>query len=185
MGGNVCPFWIGYFLLSPFRKLSQNPQQILKSYLKPGMASMDFGSAMGYFSLPMAKMVEPGGKAICVDVQQKMLDILQKRAQKTGLTASIETHLISQSQPDLEKYYNKIDFVLLFAVVHEVPDKTFLFTELAKVLKPGALLLFSEPSGHVTETAFLESIKLAEKCNFEKLKDLEISKSFGALLQRA
>jgi len=44
--------------------------------------SLDIGSAMGFFSLPMAKMVGAEGKVVCVDLQQKMLDVLEKKSAK-------------------------------------------------------------------------------------------------------
>lgn len=78
----ICPWWMGYALLIPLRKLGQDPFKILNPYVKTGMMIMDYGSAMGYFSLPMAKMVGDKGKVYCVDIQKKMLEKLQQRARK-------------------------------------------------------------------------------------------------------
>ena len=89
--GKVCPWWLGYFLINPLRKLMQHPEKMLGPYLKPGMIAVDIGSGMGYLSLPMALLVGDSGKVICVDLQEKMLSSLRKRAHKAGLSARIET----------------------------------------------------------------------------------------------
>ena len=47
MARHICPWWLGYFLVSPLRKLMQNPGSILTPYVKRGMQVMDVGSGMG------------------------------------------------------------------------------------------------------------------------------------------
>jgi hypothetical protein len=42
-----------------------------------------------------------------------------------------------------------MDFILAFAVVHEVPSTERFFKETAVSLKPGQRLLVAEPSHHV------------------------------------
>ena len=64
---HVCPVWVGYLLASPVRKLIQNPKKLLSPYVEEGMTVLDAGCAMGFFSLPMARMVGPNGKVICGD----------------------------------------------------------------------------------------------------------------------
>jgi len=49
-------------------------------YLHEGMISLDIGCGMGFFSIGMAKFVRNSGSVIAVDLQQKMLDNLEKRA---------------------------------------------------------------------------------------------------------
>ena len=93
MSERVCPVWVGYLLASPLRKFAHNPDKILSPYVKEGMTVLDIGSAMGFFSIPMAQMVGPEGKVICVDMQEKMLERLQKRAHKAGVADRIETRL--------------------------------------------------------------------------------------------
>jgi len=73
MAERTCPVWVGYLLASPVRKLFENPKKILGEYIKEGMTVLDLGCAMGFFSIPAARMVGPNGKIICVDVQEKMI----------------------------------------------------------------------------------------------------------------
>ena len=93
MAERVCPVWVGYLLASPVRKLFQNPKKILAPYVEDGMKVLDVGCAMGFFSLPLARMIGSNGKVICVDVQEKMIKSLEKRAQKAGLANRIETRV--------------------------------------------------------------------------------------------
>ncbi len=85
MDKHVCPVWVGYFLASRLRKLLQNPTRIIGPYVRANMTVLDFGCAMGFFSLPMAEAVGPGGKVVCVDRQPEMLDVLKRRAARAGL----------------------------------------------------------------------------------------------------
>jgi len=83
MSHDVCPYWVGYLLISPLRRLFHNPEEILSPFVTTGMTVLDIGAAMGFFTLPLAGMVGPNGKVVSVDVQEKMLRSLQKRALKS------------------------------------------------------------------------------------------------------
>ncbi len=179
----ICPWWLGYFLASPVRKLQYNPRTILAPYVKEGMTVLDFGSAMGFFSIPLAQMVGPAGKVICVDMQEKMLARLRKRAQKAGVSAQIETRLCGQDSPGLEPLAGTIDFALLFAVVHEVPARAALFAGVVSALKPQAKLLLAEPKGHVSAEDFARTLSIAKEHGFVEAATPLISRSYAVLLQ--
>lgn len=161
----ICPVWLGYTFLIPLRKFQHDPLKILGPYIKKGMTVMDYGCAMGYFSIPMTKMVSPGGTVYCVDIQKKMLEKLKKRAARYNVSGTIKA---LQAGKDFNPgdLAGKLDFVLLFAVVHEVPDQKQLFTDLYTVLRRGGKVLFSEPKGHVKVTDYERSLKLAEEAGF-------------------
>ena len=184
MNTHICPWWMGYLLLLPVRKLVHNPEKMLRKYIKPGMTIVDYGSAMGYFSLPLAKMTGNSGKVYCFDIQEKMLKKLKIRAEKAKVEHIIRPILISENEDTFSQVPEPIDFTLLFAVVHEVPDKQHLFTKLAEIMKAGGYLLFAEPSGHVGSASFEESVAFSEKAGFEKLQDLNIKRSYAVLLKK-
>jgi SAM-dependent methyltransferase len=79
---------------------------------------------------------------------------------------------------------SKIDFVLAFAVVHEVGKANRFFSEIQSVLKPLGRLLFAEPKGHVSERAFQESLAVAERNGLRKVDSLQITRSHAVLLER-
>ncbi len=178
----VCPWWIGFFLINPLRKRKQDPFEILKPFIKKGMSILDIGPGMGYFSIPMAEMTGKGGRVICVDMQEKMLEHLRKRAEKAGVSHTIQTRTCSQDSLELEKLKGQVDFVLLFAMVHEVPDPERFFNQLKGAVKKGGKVLFAEPRGHVTRERFEKSLSIAQSCGFTLLKEIDIWKSHAAVL---
>jgi ubiquinone/menaquinone biosynthesis C-methylase UbiE len=184
MAEHVCPVWVGYLLASPLRKLVQNPDKILEPYVSAGMVALDVGCAMGFFSLSLARLVGENGKVICVDLQDKMIEALGRRARKTGLASRIETRVCSRDSLGVEDLAGQVDFALALAVVHEVPDPPALFGQVCNVLKPGAKFLVSEPKGHVSSEAFEESVAAAVANGFEVADRPKISRSRAVLLAK-
>jgi ubiquinone/menaquinone biosynthesis C-methylase UbiE len=184
MAEHVCPVWLGYILASPLRKLSQDPKKILGPYVEKGMTVLDVGCAMGFFSLPMAELVGPDGKVICVDLQEKMIRSLDKRARKVGLGDRIETHVCRKDSLGLDHLGEQVDFALLFAVVHEVPDPSRLFAEIHGMLKPGGKALVVEPRGRASSKGFEKSVSIAAQNGFEVAQRPEIKRTRAALLSK-
>ena len=166
MARHVCPVWVGYLLASPIRKLFQNPAKMLRPYISENMTVLDIGCAMGFFSIPAAKMAGANGKIICIDLQKEMLNALEKRASKAGLINRIETRLCNENTLGLNDMTEKIDFAFAVAVVHEVPDSSAFFAEIFKALKPGNKFLVVEPKGHVSVEEFEKTISLAKENGF-------------------
>ena len=185
MANRVCPVWMGYFLSCPLRKIFQNPKKILSPYVKEGMTVLDFGSAMGFFSLPLCEMVGLQGRVICVDIQQKMIESLRKRASKAGLLERIETRICTSNSFDLDDLEDKIDFVLASAVIHEVPEPAILFSKIYKIMKSTGKFLVIEPSGHVSGKNFDNTILNARKSGFIVVDRPIVRKSHAALLEKA
>jgi len=184
MAHRVCPWWLGYFLAHPWRKRYQHPIEILKPHIKPGMIVTDIGSGMGFFSIEMARMVGDEGRVICVDLQPRMLNSLVKRARKAGVNNRIEERLCSETTLGLDDLKESVDFVLTFAVAHEVPDQKQLFSELFSILKPGGTLLLAEPTGHIPEAEFQVTLEAACESGLIKISEPEIRKSHTAVLKK-
>lgn len=182
MAEKVCPVWVGYLLASPIRKLFQNPQKILGHYIEKGMKVLDVGCAMGFFSLPIARMVGSNGKVICVDMQDRMIRSLEKRASKRGLSDRIETRICHRNSLCLDDITEEIDFAIAFAVVHEIPDAFGFFSEIYKSIKHGGKFLVAEPKGHVSEKDFQICISVAEQNAFATIDRPQIKRSHTVLL---
>lgn len=182
---HVCPVWVGYLLASPVRKLFQNPKKLLGPYVEEGMTVLDIGCAMGFFSLPMARMVGPNGKVICVDVQEKMIAALEKRARKAGLSDRIETRLCPPNSLGLDDLTEEIDFALASAIVHEVPDPSMFFSEISAAMKSAGSVLVAEPSGRVEEDDFEISVSVAEQHGFKVIDRPQASRSRVVLLEKS
>ena len=180
----LCPVWIGYFLASPLRKLHHRPVKILGPHVRAGMRVVDIGCGMGFFSLPMARLVGPHGRVFCVDLQEKMLRVLSARARRVGWAERIETRTCQAESLGLEDLRGRIDLVLAFAVVHEAPDPAHFLAEIADALNGGGRLLMAEPRGHVSADEFQETITAAETAGLRVIESLKIPRSRAILMAR-
>ena len=184
MAEHVCPVWAGHLLASPVRKLFDNPKKILGPHVASGMTALDIGCAMGFFSLSLAEMVGAQGKVICIDLQEKMIEGLIKRARKAGLSERIETRLCSKDSLGLEEFTAIVDFALAAAVVHEVPNADRFFSEIYEAIKPDGKFLVSEPKGHVSDSEFGTTVSLAEQKGFHLINRSQTLFGRAALFQK-
>ncbi len=180
----VCPWWLGYVLASPIRKLFYHPDRIVEPYVREGMTVLEPGPGMGYFTLELARLVGPQGRVIAVDVQPKMLEGLKKRLARAGLPGRVDARLCPPDSMGLGDLDGKIDFALAFAMVHELPAAAPFFAEVARALKPGGVLLLAEPSGHVKPAAFSEELKLAADAGLHETTRPVIRGNHAAVLRR-
>jgi tRNA A58 N-methylase Trm61 len=157
----VCPWWLGYFLLGPLRRWFQDPGQILREHVRPGMTVLEPGPGMGFFTLELARIVGPHGRVVAVDVQERMLAVLRRRAERAGVGSRIETRLVTGDGLGVGDLAGKVDFVLAFALVHEVPDPVSFFGQVTQALKPSGKVLLAEPRGHVSEAKFEKTLNEA------------------------
>lgn len=184
MAERVCPVWVGYLLASPLRRLFQSPEKILGPYVREGMTVLDVGCAMGFFSLPMARLVGANGRVVCVDFQERMLRALERRARRAGLLDRVVPRACAQDTLGLEDMAESADFALAMAVVHEVPAPGALFVEIYRALKTGARLLVAEPKGHVSPSAFEQTITQAEQAGLKMIKRPRVGHSHAALFAK-
>ena len=179
---HVCPAWLGYFLLNPFRKLLEDPEKMLGSIVREGMTVLEPGCGMGYFTIPMARMVGERGRIVAVDVQPRMLSALKRRALKAGLSERIEARQATEGGLGLEDLSGQVDLVIAIHMVHEVKDRESFFRQTWKVLKPAGWFLIIEPPLHVSRKAVEQTISLARSAGFEPVEDTKRLTLRGVLL---
>jgi ubiquinone/menaquinone biosynthesis C-methylase UbiE len=182
MHNRVCPWWLGYILASPLRRLLYEPEEILRPHVREGMKVLDLGCGMGFFSLPAAVMAGKTGKVVCVDLQEKMIRGLLKRSNKAGLSDRIDARVCRPGSLGLDDIAGQIDFALAFALIHEVPDKERLLSEISAAMKQTGKLLIAEPRGHVSKEGFGKTVSTALLAGFEVINDVSIRKSYAILL---
>jgi ubiquinone/menaquinone biosynthesis C-methylase UbiE len=177
----VCPWWLAYTFDNPLRRFLHNPAEILGSLIYEGMVVADIGCGMGYFSIAMARMVASTGRVIAVDVQQKMLTIMHKRAAIAGVAERVSPILATD---DDIKIKESLDFVLAFWMVHEVTDVPRFFNQIAAVLKERGKVLYVEPKFHVPYRRFQEILDHARKAGFRISEGPPIGISRSAILAK-
>jgi SAM-dependent methyltransferase len=181
---HVCPVWIGRLLVSPLRRLVEDPTAILGPLVTPGATAVDVGCAMGFHSLDLARLVGPEGRVVCLDIQQKMLDGLVKRARRKGLDAVIEPRLCSQEALGLEDLAGRAALVIAFNVVHETAFPEQFLGQCAGALRPGGRLLVAEPRGHVSTSDFAEITGVARPLGLRTQPAPSIWRSHTALFEK-
>lgn len=62
---STCPWWVGYLLASPLRRLMLDPHAMLAPYVRPAMTVLEPGPGMGFFTLELARLVGPSGRVSC------------------------------------------------------------------------------------------------------------------------
>ncbi len=129
----------------PEREAEEAPSLLLKLLrIKPGMTLVDLGAGSGYLTFPMAELTGVKGKVYAVDIQQEMLDIINKRKAERNLP-NVVTVLGTITDPKLPA--NSVDLILMVDVYHEF-DHPFEMTQaMVKSLKPGGRIAFVEYRG--------------------------------------
>jgi ubiquinone/menaquinone biosynthesis C-methylase UbiE len=177
---HVCPRWLCFTFDNVFRKLLHDPYKILQPYIKEGDTVLDVGPGIGYFTIPMAKLVGDSGRVIAADIQEKMLSAIKKRAKQQDVEGRI---ILQLSTSDSLNVKAKVNFILAFWMVHEVPDKSLFLAQLRSLLKDDGKFLMVEPKFHVTKRKFTASVRLALKAGFALDDSPQISLSNSALFR--
>jgi 2-polyprenyl-3-methyl-5-hydroxy-6-metoxy-1,4-benzoquinol methylase len=177
---------LGYLLASPVRRwLGQDPVKILSPYVREGMTVLEPGPGMGFFTIPLTRLVGSAGRVIAVDVQSKMIEALKRRASKAGVLDRIDARVASPDTMGVSDLQGKVDFVLAFAMVHELPDAAHFFREAAEALKSGGTLFLAEPRGHVGDDAFARELSAAAATGFAVTERPTIPRSLAAILRKS
>ncbi len=181
MSHHTCPWWLGYALANPFRRILHDPEKILAPFVREGMTVLDLGSGMGFFSLDMARLVGARGKVICVDLQQEMLDALHKRVGRAGLAERIRLQRAAQDDIHVA---GPVDFALAFWMAHEVSDVQKFLGQVFPALKPSGSMLLVEPRIHVSARKFQSIIEHARDSGFTVGEAPLVSISRSAILRK-
>ncbi len=178
---HVCPVEEAGCLDIGIRRWFQNPRKILAPQVKEGMTVLDFGCGPGFFTIDLARLVGKSGRVIAADLQEGMLDRLRMKIQGTELQDRIYLHKCEANKIGLSE---KVDFVLAFYMLHEVPDQEVFFTEIAEILKIKGRVFIVEPPFHVSKSAFEKTIRKAQNNGFVLTERPKVLLSKTAVLKK-
>lgn len=155
----IHPFPVPHFLTeiidNPIRrKFIQKPEEIAeRTGAKPGDVVVEIGPGKGSYTIAVAHKVQPTGKIYAKDIQQPILDKLEKRLQKEDIKNVI---------PKLDDAYNlaledeSVDIIFTIACLPEIPEPIRVLKEFKRILKPNGRIslceLFLDPDYPLRKT---------------------------------
>jgi SAM-dependent methyltransferase len=136
------PHWAAVFLNNPVRRLLGRPWVVIEGLeISPSDRVLEVGPGPGYFSVELARRLD-GGRLDLFDLQPEMLAKARRALERAGYHGGgFHSGDASGELPFADASF---DVVFLAAVLGEVPDKSACVRSLARVLRPGGLLVFVE-----------------------------------------
>ena len=102
----------------PEREAFQKPGQVMAVLaFRPGERVADVGAGSGYFTIPVAKAVGPGGVVWAIDIRQPMLAYIANRLRNEKLT-NVRLKLVGPDDPQLPP--DGVDTILMVDVYHYI-----------------------------------------------------------------
>ena len=124
------------------REDEENPDLAMRLIrVQRGSTVADLGAGSGYYTVRLARAVGATGKVYAVDIQQGMLDLLQKSVAREKLTNVVPV-LGGVDDPRLPA--NSLDLILMVDVYHEFAQPQAMLQRLKAALKPGGRLVLLE-----------------------------------------
>ena len=147
------------WLERPEREHEEAPSKAIDALeLKPGMVVADIGAGSGYYASRMAKRVGPSGRVYATDIQQGMIDLLDRRIRSEGL-GNVTTVLGGMDDPKLPA--NSIDLAIMVDVYHELQQPQTFLQRLKSTFKPGGRLVLVEFRKEDPKVPILEVHKMS------------------------
>ncbi len=140
---SACPYSQRFWVEAPHPFITRAR---LREILEPreGERLLEVGPGTGYYSLPVAGWLSPGGSLDVVDVQQEMLDHSVRRAADEGID-NIAPALADARELPFDD--DTFDGAYLVTVLGEIPDQDAALRELRRVVRPGGRIVVGELFG--------------------------------------
>lgn len=141
------------FYLRVRERFGEPRERLANAGLDRGKVVLDYGCGIGSYALPAAQIVGDEGRVYALDIHPLAIKAVERRAREGDLTNI--TTIFSDRETGLSD--ESVDAILLYDVLHTVPDRGALLQELHRVLKPDGLL--SVLPDHMEEEVFLRTME--------------------------
>jgi ubiquinone/menaquinone biosynthesis C-methylase UbiE len=140
---SACPYSQRFWVEAPHPFITRERlREILEP--SPGERLLEVGPGTGYYALPVAEWLAPGGRLDVLDVQQEMLDHTLRRAAEHGIDNITPARADARQLPYPD---DSFDGAYLVTVLGEIPDQDAALRELRRVVKPGGRIVVGELFG--------------------------------------
>ncbi len=148
------------WLERPEREQEERTDLLLDALkLKPGESVADIGCGTGYFSERMARRVGADGVVYGVDIQQEMLDLMQRKMRLKQIK-NVKSVLGAEADPKLPA--ESCDLMIMIDVYHEFEFPHEMTRKMIEGLKKGGRLVFVEFRAEDPRVAIKEVHKMSE-----------------------
>lgn len=147
--------------------------------IREGQRILDFGTGVGHYTIPAARIVGKRGKVYAIDKDKDSLDELREKAIKQGLKNIILIKTNGSLEIDLGE--DSIDVALVYDVLHYMDnedERRELHEETHRVLRDDGLFSLypkhnklDDPSGGLEDLAPEDIKKEIESCGFSFEKE--------------
>jgi ubiquinone/menaquinone biosynthesis C-methylase UbiE len=116
------------------RRNWQNPEELLESIgLRTGHTFVDVGCGEGFFALPAARIIGPGGRVYGIDINRGALDRLDAAARSLGLE---NITLLEGEGEEIVPCEGCADFVFFGIDLHDFRDPRKVLQNAGRILIP-------------------------------------------------
>jgi ubiquinone/menaquinone biosynthesis C-methylase UbiE len=129
-------------MLRPERRGAPPAAEMLGSLgLRPADVVVDVGCGPGFYTLPAARLVAPGGRVYAVDLEPRMLDLVRERAAAAGV---LNVEIVRSTGPAIPLDDAVADLVIAALLLHDLADRAPMARELRRVARPGGRVVVAE-----------------------------------------
>lgn len=122
-------------LLRKDRLGAMAPEALLRSLgLKEGDKLADVGCGPGFFAIPGAAIIGPGGTVYAIDTQQEMLDSLKEQSPPANVVP------VKSTEHSIPLEGGSADMALIAFALHEAADKKLFIEEVRRIVKKGGII---------------------------------------------
>ena len=130
------------WLVRPEREAQEAPDRALDALkIQPGETVADIGAGAGYFTWRLAARVGPAGKVYAVDIQPRMLELLERNVKARGYS-NVVTVLGAEDDPKLPDA--AVDLVIMVDVYHEFSQPRKMLEKIRRSLRPAGRMVLLE-----------------------------------------
>jgi ubiquinone/menaquinone biosynthesis C-methylase UbiE len=118
------------------RRVWEDPESVLGTIeIRPDSVAVDLGCGSGFFTVPLSRKAK---KVYGVDVQKQMLELLEAKIRRLGIT-NIELRLATAT--DIPLKTEGVDLIVSINTLHEFERRTPMIEAMRRVLRPGGRAL--------------------------------------------